>query len=428
MKYRFKYLRQTLIAFLIILLPYSVLTQYSYFNIGDYGEPRDGIALNTEAIQTVIEACEESGGGNVVFVDDNLLATDMLQGDDKTIDCDHVFIDDRYLRINDHERAKSLRHEIIKAIWGGDHLHDRSNVQVTRGIQNPLNPCPALASVDKIEIPMDPNVLSGEEQIVDLAYHFIPVNRNNRLVIFNPGHLCSFKTDPDAGRDYGVESAIVGLLEAGFDVLAVYMPHVSETDCYLESDDHCNIINTKLKIDNYPATYGLRFFLDPTIVSLNYLLQQNDYSQVHMVGLSGGGWTTNLIAAIDERIKFSFNIAGSMPLYYRYAGSIGDVEQYLPEFYRDIAGYPDLYILGALGDGRKQIQVLNRMDDCCFGEAQHDPERDYLTDIRTFEGSVKDRLTYLGAEGQYYLEIDEAAPNHQISKETLQNVILKELK
>ena len=109
-----------------------------------------------------------------------------------------------------------------------------------------------------------------------------------------------------------------------------------------------------------------------------------------MVGLSGGGWTTNLISALDDRIKYSFNVAGSIPLYYRERGSIGDIEQYLPQLYRDIAGYPDLYILGAFGKGRKQVQILNRQDDCCFGQKQHDPARDYSSDMHLFEQTVKD--------------------------------------
>jgi hypothetical protein len=146
-----------------------------------------------------------------------------------------------------------------------------------------------------------------------------------------------------------------------------------------------------------------------------------------MAGLSGGGWTTNLLAAIDERIKYSFSVAGSMPVYYRSGGSMGDVEQFLPEFYRDIAGYPELYVLGAFGKGRKQVQILNRNDDCCFGQKQHDPERSYDSDLRTYEASVKKRLRALGANDQYYLVIDETAPNHQISAATLNNVILKEL-
>ena len=51
-----------------------------------------------------------------------------------------------------------------------------------------------------------------------------------------------------------------------------------------------------------------------------------------MVGLSGGGWTTNLLSAIDDRIRYSFSVAGSMPIYYRLEASMGDIEQFLPEF------------------------------------------------------------------------------------------------
>jgi hypothetical protein len=147
-----------------------------------------------------------------------------------------------------------------------------------------------------------------------------------------------------------------------------------------------------------------------------------------MIGLSGGGWTTNLISAIDDRIKYSFNVAGSIPLYYRNAGSIGDIEQFLPQLYRDIAGYPDLYVLGASGKGRKQVHILNRQDNCCFGQKQHDPAKDYASDMHLFEQTVKDRLDSLGERDHYYLIIDETAPNHQISEYALKNVILPELK
>ena len=147
-----------------------------------------------------------------------------------------------------------------------------------------------------------------------------------------------------------------------------------------------------------------------------------------MVGLSGGGWTTNLISALDDRIKYSFNVAGSTPIYYRAGGSIGDIEQYLPQLYRDIAGYPDLYVLGAYGKGRKQIQILNRYDNCCFGQKQHDPSRDYADDMHLVEKSVIEKLVTLGEHDHYYLVIDETSPNHQISEYALKNVILPELK
>ena len=29
---------------------------------------------------------------------------------------------------------------------------------------------------------------------------------------------------------------------------------------------------------------------------------------------------------------------------------------------------PDLYVLGSYGQARKQVSLLNRLDDCCFGQ------------------------------------------------------------
>jgi hypothetical protein len=186
-------------------------------------------------------------------------------------------------------------------------------------------------------------------------------------------------------------------------------------------------MNTCLGPGDHPAAWGLRFFLEPEIVSLNYLLKTTDYLNVNMVGLSGGGWTTNLLAAIDDRISYSFSVAGSMPLYYRSGGSMGDVEQFLPELYRDVAGYPDLYVLGSYGKDRKQVQILNRHDDCCFGQKQHDPNRNYDNDLKTFETAVQKKLKAMKAENHYYLVIDETSPSHQISGFALNKVILKEL-
>jgi hypothetical protein len=337
------------------------------------------------------------------------------------VDCVPQTSDDRRIRIFTPGDVINKRLEIIRAIWNSSHIPDRSDVTITTNIPSPLHYHKVIRRVDKIEIPV-----KGIDTIKDLAYLFVPEKRNNRLIIFNPGHSCTLVDDD---RHYSrIEATITGLVEAGYDVLAVYMPHVKESadnDCRF---DHCSVYNSDLGIPDPLPTFGLRLFLDPTIVSLNYLLGKYKYKRVDMVGLSGGGWTTNLISAVDDRIKYSFNIAGSIPLYYRVGGSIGDIEQFLPQMYRDIAGYPDLYILGAFGDGRKQVQILNRQDNCCFGQKQHDPARNYTSDMHFFEQNVKNRLDSLGAKDQYYLKIDETSPNHQISEFALNQIILPELK
>jgi len=365
---------------------------------------------------------------SVVYMDNNQLATQPEKAKFKYVSCDFQAIDDRKIRITDAAAVKAKRLEIVRAIWGEDKLPERSDVLVTNNYTSPLNPCSYISRVDKYEIPVHAQVAEDSKPVNDLAYLFVPVNRNNRLILFNPGHSCTLKASPNGEDEPRIEATITGLLAEGFDVLAVYMPHVKETNCSPGYFDHCSVINTDLGVDKQLPAYGLRLFLDPTIVSLNYLLKQNKYKNINMVGLSGGGWTTNLLAAIDTRISYSFSVAGSMPLYYRYGGSIGDVEQFLPQLYRDVAGYPDLYVLGAYGKDRKQVQILNRNDDCCFGQQQHDPARNYDNDVKTFENSVKESLNSLGAKDHYYLLIDETAPNHQISEDALRNVILKELK
>ena len=337
------------------------------------------------------------------------------------LDCTPQICDDRTIRIKKPGDVIKKRLEIIQAIWNDTRIPNRSDVIVTSGIQSPLHPHEVVGRVDRIEIPV-----AGVDSIKDLAYLFVPVKRIKRLIVFNPGHSYTLLDDD---RHYSrIEATITGLLEAGYDVLSVYMPHVTESAGPDFKFDHCKVINTDLGIHDPLPTYGLRLFLDPTIVSLNYVLTKYKYKRVDMVGLSGGGWTTNLISAIDERIKYSFNVAGSIPLYYRKAGSIGDIEQFLPQLYRDIAGYPDLYVLGASGKGRKQVQILNRQDNCCFGQKQHDPASDYASDMHLFEQTVRDRLDSLGERDHYYLIIDETAPNHQISGYALKNVILPELK
>jgi hypothetical protein len=122
-------------------------------------------------------------------------------------------------------------------------------------------------------------------------------------------------------------------------------------------------------------------------------------------------------------------VAGTIPLYLRSGGSIGDREQFEPSFY-SIAGYPDLYVLGAYGPGRKQVQILVRRDDCCFGEAQHDAKATglaYSDAMREYEARVRGAIAGLG-RGSFRLELDETAPSHMISHYAIECVILPQLR
>ena len=168
---------------------------------------------------------------------------------------------------------------------------------------------------------------------VGLAYHFIPLNRKaNRLVVLHQGHACTF--DDSGGLNdegNGMQRTINSLLSDGYSVLAVYMQHMNyvlPNDCGVPSHDEMfQTLHTEGSV--------MKFFLEPVAVSLNYLQTQSvadqfpRYQDFSMIGLSGGGWTTVVYAAIDPRIKLSFPVAGSLPLYLRFPASEGDTEQNL---------------------------------------------------------------------------------------------------
>lgn len=335
-----------------------------------------------------------------------------------------ALIKDSQITISSPTDVRNKRQALIRFIWGSAGFpRNKLPSSVAINIPSPVNNLSNLQRVDEIRVAMD----AGQE---GLAHHFIPVERkNNQLVILYHGHACTLN-DSSALTDvgYGMQRTINALLHDGYSVVGMYMPHQRPDDCDRSPDVHNNMF--KIVTTGSP----MKFFLEPVVVSLNYLKRKYStdnfplYKGFHMVGLSGGGWTTTVYAAIDPTIKFSFPVAGTIPLYLRFGNSIGDLEQTLDAFYR-LAGYPDLYVMGSYGSGRKQVQILNRRDDSCFGERQHDPvatRMSYVQAMRNYEAQVRQVMFTLGF-GTFRLEIDEAAPSHMISHNSIVNVILSEL-
>ena len=52
-------------------------------------------------------------------------------------------------------------------------------------------------------------------------------------------------------------------------------------------------------------------------MKLNYLTNKNEYDNIIAIGFSGGGWVITVLSAFEDRIKLSYPIAGSYPLYLR---------------------------------------------------------------------------------------------------------------
>lgn len=122
-----------------------------------------------------------------------------------------------------------------------------------------------------------------------------------------------------------------------------------------------------------------------------------------MTGVSGGGWTTTLVAALETRIDLSYPVAGSLPLALRFAraDAWGDWEQYEVGFYA-LADYADLYVLGA--QGRRQVQILNQHDPCC-----------YAGDARTFYAPQVEAAA-LAVGGSFVVYLDPNNRLHSLSE------------
>jgi hypothetical protein len=329
-------------------------------------------------------------------------------------------VDDRAITVHSAREIAAKRRAVIEYLWGEEGFPDHRLPNVVTNIPGPVKQLTNLARVDEFRIEMAPG-LQG------LAYHFIPRRANRELVVVHHGHACTLDDDPSPDEvGYGLQRTINALLREGYGVLGVFMPHMRPGDC---TGGHDTMFKTNVRGS------PIKFFLEPTAISLNYVKTRSrtghfpKYDAFHMTGLSGGGWTTTVYAAIDPTIRCSFPVAGTIPLYLRTSGSVGDREQFESTFY-NIAGYPDLYILGAHGRGRKQVQILLRRDDCCFGVAQHDAKSsgmNYADAMRDYETRVQAALKKIG-NGSYRLEIDETAPSHMISHHAIEDIIMPELR
>ena len=226
-----------------------------------------------------------------------------------------------------------------------------------------------LDSIEKITIEMESGVNS-------IAYFFKASDSNNKLIIYHQGHRGDF---------FEGKQSIEYFLEKNYSVIAFSMPllgmnsqpiidHPQFGKIKIQSHNQFELIENK----NFSP---IKFFVEPVIVSINYLEKYHTFDSYHMIGISGGGWTTTLIAALDDRINETFSVAGSYPIFLRSdPKNFGDYEQHHIELYK-IANYLDLYVMASVGDDRKFIQIFNMYDPCCFDGTSFQEYENEITEI-----------------------------------------------
>ena len=307
------------------------------------------------------------------------------------------------IQINNENDIIERRKQLINFIWEKEGFPDKDLPVIEKNIKDQRYDSLFHQNLEKI----DKLVISMDYGLKSIAYHFIPKQSKNKLMIYQQGHRGDFII--------GIET-INFFLNNGYSVVAFSMPLLGMNNQPLvDLPGFGKIKLTTHEELKFLPDGAIKYFIEPVIASINYANRFN-YDAVHMIGISGGGWTTTLCAAIDTRIQHSYPVAGSLPIFLRSECSRdwGDYEQSLPELYR-IANYPELYMMGSNGAGRKQFQILNQYDACCFGGVKY----------RSYEHILKSRIKKVG-NSDYDIYLDSSHKEHKISEQAL-NVVMDDL-
>ena len=309
------------------------------------------------------------------------------------------------IKIDSESDIDEKRKHLTEFFWGVETLRRvieksplpdiESNISDSR-----YNDFQNLKRIDRLTVEMEYGINS-------ISYLFIPEQSNKKLVIYHQGHGGDFILGKDT---------IQFFLNRNFTVLALAMPLVGMNnqpvveidglgEIKLTSHEHLQLLEAN-------QFNPMKLFIEPIRINLNFLVKEYDFKQNSMVGLSGGGWTTTVYSAIDERISNSFSISGTSPFYLRVdERDIGDYEQTNVDLYQNV-NYLELYVLGAYGDDRKHIQIFNKNDPCCFSGNGHE----------TYEFVVQDKILQLG-KGNFQIFIDDTHNEHKISNIVLEYII-----
>lgn len=111
---------------------------------------------------------------------------------------------------------------------------------------------------------------------------------------------------------------------------------------------------------------GVAVFYQAMRRGLEVLLahEHADPDRVAVTGLSGGGWQTIILSALDTRVRLAAPNAGYIGLDVRvkHRDDIGDIEQNAA----DLAAIADYPMLTAMLAPRPALLIYNEKDDCCF--------------------------------------------------------------
>jgi hypothetical protein len=286
------------------------------------------------------------------------------------------------------------RARIVEHVWKGQGFPSARPPDAVQVDVSPLpGSLPNVASIERLTVRMPyTSADGGSDEVVNHTYRFVPQQWNGRLALVHQGHR-------DIFDDSGVDVAIRHFLDRGYEVIAFLMPLYGwNTGPFATHDE--------LKVLESPTQCLLRFYLEPIAISLNYALAQHAFTDITMLGVSGGGWSTDVYSALDPRVTYSVSVSGSVPYDLLNTGP-GDEEQSHPALHA-LVDYRDLYVMAAGTPGRKHRHILNPLDSCCFSGTLY----------RGYDNPVGKVVRELGGDFRVYL--DRTIPRtHAVSSHAL---------
>jgi len=308
------------------------------------------------------------------------------------------------IKINSESDINQKRDFLIEHFWdAGSFMRVKDKAQLPK-VETDISDSnyedfQNLKRIDRLTVEMEYGINS-------ISYLFIPKQPNEKLILYHQGHGGDFLLGYDT---------IQFFLDRNFTVLAMAMPLLGMNNQPVVEIDGLGEMkltsHKKLRLLEANNFNPMKLFLDPIQVNLNFLAKEYNFKRYSMIGLSGGGWTTVVYSAIDERISDSFSVAGSIPFYLRVdSRDMGDYEQTNIALYQNV-NYLELYVLGAYGDGRQHVQIFNKNDSCCFSGNGYE----------TYEFVIDDKISQLG-KGNFQIFIDDTHNEHKISNHILKLV------
>jgi hypothetical protein len=231
-------------------------------------------------------------------------------------------------------------------------------------------------------------------------------------VIGSGGHGMNYFSGADPVHDVNAQNVLTDLMGAGFHYLGICMPTlgynpssltlakaaggsvtIGRNTCYGALDQH-----DFSAIDGDGGLSALVWFLEHVVQGINWIKAGCPgcapaipaITRICLHGISGGGWTTDLVSAIDPRVDRCCNVYGSLPFSMRAAhggpGDAGDWEQgETRKWYPVIGGlyaFENLYKLGCLEKGRRRLHVIGMADTLFPAATIRQPLRDLEASTR----------------------------------------------